>query len=168
MPTHLYRSHLLVPVAILILQRGSKVLERPFTGNDIKYQLVIGCHLWTLIVEVCNLVSVSHCQSLLESPTNRSYCASDLVLANLWILSLPHGKKSVELRMDQKKDRVSGSGKRVVVLTSNNKMASGMHLGLLQDRLGGVKTINALLQAVYIGSSEGVFHERGTDLRSPL
>lgn len=92
--------------------------------------------------------------SLFRSPANRGCCTTDLVLANLRVLTLPYGKKPVELRVDQEEDWISGSGKRVVILTSNYKMSSSMHLGLLQDWLGWVKTINALLQTVYAGRSE--------------
>jgi hypothetical protein len=98
--------NLLVPVTVLVLQRGSKILESNPLAREITY-LAFG---------------------LL---TNRSGCATNLILANLGILTLPHGQKPIELRMDQEEDWVSRSSKRIVILTSHNEVTRSVHLGLV-------------------------------------
>jgi hypothetical protein len=123
--------NLLVPVTVLVLQRGSKILESPFARNDIKDQFVVWRYLWTLIVEICNPLAREITYLAFGLLTNRSGCATNLILANLGILTLPHGQKPIELRMDQEEDWVSRSSKRIVILTSHNEVTRSVHLGLV-------------------------------------
>lgn len=70
--------------------------------------------------------------------------------------------------MNQEESWVSRSGKRIIVLASNEEVTSRMHLGLIQRRLSRVKSIDAFLESIDAGRLHQVFYKRSTDLRCPF